>query len=127
MTELSKSDLPHHAASFDTPPTSNNIFESLSTRWIVKPFHFKPPTGRPQTDKTEEPSQDRTEVSLTIDFQFSNPIYAALSKAVAPKVAGIMIEAFEVRAKHLLGGSGSSIKDNGSLGDAVRAGQKMNA
>lgn len=127
VTELSKSDISHHSATFDSPTTLNNIFKSLSTRWVVKPFHYKPPTGRPQTDMTEEPSQDRTEVHLIIDFQFANPIYAALSKAVAPKVAGIMIEAFEVRAKYLLNGSGSNIKNKGSLGDAFNAGKKMDA
>jgi len=127
VTELPKSDIPHHSATFDSPPTSNNIFKSLSTRWVVKPFHYKPPTGRPQTDKTGEPSQDRTEVHLIMDFQFANPIYAALSKAVAPKVAGVMIEAFEVRAKHLLGGSGSGIKEEVSPGYTLPAGQKMDA
>jgi len=101
-TTLPKSDIAHHSATFNSPRTANNIFDSLSTRWIVKPFHFKPSTGHPQTEKTEEPAMDRTEVHLTIDFRFANPIYAAMSKAVAPKVAGVMIEAFENRAKELL-------------------------
>jgi coenzyme Q-binding protein COQ10 len=127
VTELPKADVPHYSATFDSPMISNNIFKSLSTRWVVKPFHYKPPTGMPQTDMTEEPSQDRTEVHLIIDFQFANPIYAALSKAVAPKVAGVMIEAFEVRAKYLLERSGSSIKEKGSLGDAFNAEKKMDA
>ena len=46
---------------------------------------------------------------LKLDFQFSNPVYAALSKAVAPKVAGVMIEAFEVRARKLLDGPGAAV------------------
>jgi coenzyme Q-binding protein COQ10 len=110
VTTLPKSELSHYSGNLDSSPTSNSIFKSLSTRWNIKPFHFKPPTGRPQTDLTKEPAKDRTEVHLTIDFQFANPIYTALSKAVAPKVAGLMIEAFEQRAKQLLDTSSSTIQ-----------------
>jgi len=125
-TELSRSDIAHHSATFDSPTTANEIFKSLSTRWVFKPFHYKPPTGRPQTDMTEHPSKDRTEVHLTIDFQFANPIYAALSKAVAPKVAGVMIEAFEVRAKALLG-TESSLQEARSAESMSNAREKMSA
>lgn len=76
---------------------------------MVKPFHYKPPSGEPRTDKREYPAREQTEVHLSLDFQFSNPIYAALSKAVAPKVAGIMIDAFEVRARKLLDGPGANV------------------
>lgn len=110
VTALPKSQLSHYPATSNSSPSANSIFKSLSTSWTVKPFMFKPPTGRPQTDNTKEPARDRTEVLLTIDFQFSNPIYAALSKAVAPKVAGIMIEAFEQRAKQLLENSNNTIR-----------------
>lgn len=111
VTTLPKSDLAHHSAALNAPAAANGVFQSITTRWTVKPFHYKPPTGRPQTDKTEHPARDQTEVHLTIDFQFSNPIYAALSKAVAPKVAGIMIEAFEVRARKLLDGPGAAVNE----------------
>jgi coenzyme Q-binding protein COQ10 len=119
VTTLSKSDLSHHSATFDAPATANAIFQSISTRWTVKPFHYKPPSGHPQTDITEHPARDQTEVHLTIDFQFSNPVYAALSKAVAPKVAGIMIEAFEVRARKLLDGPAAipeTLRSGGQFG-----------
>jgi coenzyme Q-binding protein COQ10 len=101
MTTLPQSDLSHHSATFDAPAVANSIFQSISTRWTVKPYHYQP-SSRSQMGKTPLSPRDRTEVHLTIDFQFSNPIYAALSKAVAPKVAAIMIEAFEVRARKLL-------------------------
>ncbi|KAE9366202.1 hypothetical protein N431DRAFT_386429 [Stipitochalara longipes BDJ] len=111
VTDIPKANLSHHSATFDAPATANAIFKSLSTRWTVKPFHYKPPTGKPQTDKTVHPARDQTEVHLTLNFQFSNPIYAALSQAVAPKVAGMMIEAFEVRARKLLDGPGSAVPE----------------
>ena len=119
-TKLPKSDLAHHAATFDAPAKANNIFKSLSTQWTLKPFHYKPPTGQPQTDKAVHPSRDQTEVHLSIDFQFANPVYGALSGAVAPKLAGIMIEAFEVRARKLLDGPGAALSREGSVLKAAR-------
>ncbi|CAG8955791.1 hypothetical protein HYFRA_00011660 [Hymenoscyphus fraxineus] len=104
VTSLPKSELAHHGNALSSPAEANSIFQSMSTRWTLKPFHFKPASGTPQTDKSEHDARDRTEVHLSIDFQFANPIYAALSKAVAPKVAGIMIEAFEARARKVLDG-----------------------
>ena len=112
-TTIPRQDVEHHTATYNSPAASNAIFTSLSTRWTVKPFHYKPPTGQPQTDEAIRSPIEQTEVSLNIDFQFSNPVYAALSKAVAPKVAGIMIEAFEARAKQLLEDSGLTIDDRG--------------
>jgi len=103
-TDLPKSSLQHHTNLTGTiqKDSGNQIFTSLSTRWVVKPFHYKPPSGQPQTDKAVHPPRDQTEVHLTIQFQFANPVYGALSKAVTPKVAGMMIEAFEVRARKIL-------------------------
>jgi len=114
VTSLPKKDLDHHASTINSPATANSIFQTITTRWTVKPFHYKPPTGIPQQDKTQHPAIDQTEVHLTLDFQFSNPIYAALSKAVAPKVAGMMIEAFEVRARKVLDGPGATDHHNAS-------------
>lgn len=125
VTNLSRSDLSHHSTTINSSTTTNNIFKSLSTRWVVKPFHSKPPTIQNHTNMAEEQPQDRTEVHLTIDFQFANPIYAALSKAVAPKVAGIMIEAFEVRANSLLGGSRCIVEEKHSLSDVSGIGKKV--
>ncbi|KAG0645230.1 Coenzyme Q-binding [Hyphodiscus hymeniophilus] len=112
VTTIPHSQLAHHKETLGGEAKANSIFRSIRARWAVKPFHYKPPTGRPQTDKTELPAMERTEVHLSLDFQFSNPIYAALSKAVAPKIAGIMIEAFEVRARKLLDGPGADIVED---------------
>lgn len=112
VTDIPKSDLAHHAETLESVSAPNDMFKSLSARWTLKPFHYKPPSGRPQTDKTEHPSRDQTEVHLMIDFNFANPVYAALSKAVAPKVAGMMIEAFEKRARKLLDGPASGVQNN---------------
>jgi coenzyme Q-binding protein COQ10 len=112
VTSLPHSQLAHHKDTLGAKAEANNIFQSIRTRWTVKPFHYKPPTGHPQTDKTEHPAREQTEVHLTLDFQFSNPIYAALSKAVTPKIAGVMIEAFEVRARKLLDGPGANVVED---------------
>ncbi|KUJ15582.1 uncharacterized protein LY89DRAFT_619616 [Mollisia scopiformis] len=125
VTSLKKSDLEHHSSTMDAPATANNIFKTISTRWTVKPFHYKPPTGVPQSDKTQHPARDQTEVHLTLDFQLANPIYAALSKAVAPKVAGIMIEAFEVRARKILDGPGAAVHGQNTRDGAFASSNKM--
>ena len=68
----------------------NAIFERLVTRWVVK-------------DGGEGESERGSVVSLSLEFGFKNPIYSAVSAALTPKVAGIMIEAFEKRAGEVLG------------------------
>ena len=49
--------------------------------------------------------KDSTEVSLALEFAFANPMYMALSAGAAPKVADIMIRAFEERVQKLLDGN----------------------
>jgi coenzyme Q-binding protein COQ10 len=111
ITKLPHSQLQHHSETLNIPAQANSVFQTITTRWTLKPFHYKPPTGQLQTDDTVHPSREQTEVHLSLDFQFSNPVYAALSKAVAPKIAGVMIEAFEVRARKLLDGPGAAVQD----------------
>ncbi|KAL2211989.1 hypothetical protein CC79DRAFT_1353918 [Sarocladium strictum] len=65
------------------------VFKSLVTRWHLK--------------ELETGDKPRTEVHLSIKYQFVNPLYAAVSSAVSDKVAGLMIEAFEKRAREQLG------------------------
>lgn len=122
-TTLPKSSLEHHTNLTGSMQKvgGNDIFTSLSTRWAVKPFHFKPSNGNPRSDKTIHPPRDQTEIHLTIEFQFANPIYAALSKAVTPKIAGLMIEAFEVRARKILDGPGAGINEKQPLDDKFSA------
>lgn len=78
------------------------------------------PGTNPGKIETEE-ARDRTEVFLTIDYVFTNPMYAAMSKAFAPKVAGFMIQAFENRAKMLLDGNGTGKE---ALNDTFKAGRE---
>lgn len=85
---------------------NTSIFTSLLSRWTLREFSFKPPPldgSPPQEGLASEPSVRRTEVGLVIEVQFASPVYAALSQAAAPKVAGIMIEAFEKRVREVLG------------------------
>jgi len=107
-SSLPASNLSHYSATLGcpNPRTSNNIFKSLSTIWKVIPLNDKPGIKQHQTDQTPL-AEYQTKVQLTIEFQFANPIYAALSKAAAPRVASIMIEAFEVQARKQLGIAGS--------------------
>lgn len=46
----------------------------------------------------------RTDVVLRIEYRFRSPVYNALSRVAAPKVAGRIIEAFEKRAAELAQG-----------------------
>ncbi|KAA8575760.1 hypothetical protein EYC84_004864 [Monilinia fructicola] len=92
VTSIPESTLPHHAETYHAPATANGIFQSLNTRWSLKPFRCPPRTDA--TTTTGHAAREQTEVHLTIEFQFANPLYTALSKAVAPQVAPKMIEAF---------------------------------
>lgn len=86
-TTLHKDQLSHHSqASIDAPATSNAMFKKMATKWSINPS-----------------GPDKAKVDLNIEFQFSNPLYGAVSKAAAPKLAETMIEAFEKRAKAVLG------------------------
>jgi len=62
----------------------DGILTHLMTRWTVTSI-----AG----------SKESTDVNLDIEFQFANPVYAAMSSAVADRVAEVMIEAFEQRVK----------------------------
>jgi len=44
-----------------------------------------------------------TEVELAVEFRFRNPLYGAVSLAAADGVAGLLVEAFEKRARSMLG------------------------
>ncbi|MCJ1380966.1 hypothetical protein MMC17_004075 [Xylographa soralifera] len=106
-TTLQASELPHYADAADDPADTpaNPLFTSLLTRWSLKSFPYKPPprSGKPQVDNAPPESKPRTEVALHIEVQFASAVYAALSQAAAPKVAGMMVEAFEKRAREVLG------------------------
>jgi coenzyme Q-binding protein COQ10 len=106
VSTIPKADLPHYSGTLHAPNPAHDNFKSLNTRWTFVPFHSKSPTGKLQTNEAVLPTEDhQTEVKLTIDFELANPIYAALTKTVSSKVASVMIEAFEARAKLLLHGT----------------------
>lgn len=109
---IKREELPHYYEGGEEEAGSeegnNPLFSSLLTRWTLREFPFKPPpaegTGRKVHDSgREEKSAPRTEVDLVIEVRFASAVYAALSQAVAPKVAGMMVGAFEERAREVLG------------------------
>lgn len=109
---IPRSQLPHyyedpeHSHDADKSAGNERIFTSLLTRWSLKEFPFKPPPpdGKPpQEGLASAPSTPRTEVNLIIEVRFASAVYSALSQAAAPKVAGMIIEAFEKRAGEVLG------------------------
>lgn len=112
---------PEHKEGSEKSAGNEGIFSSLLTRWSFKEFPFKPPPpdGKsPQEGNASSPSSPRTEVSLVLEVRFASAVYSALSQAAAPKVAGIMIDAFEGRAKELLG------EGTGQVSRAERDGER---
>lgn len=84
---------------------TGGVFSSLMTRWTLRQLPYTSPS--PSTSGREgilaqKGKPVKTEVDLAIELEFANPAYAALSQAAAPKMADIMIEAFEKRARSLL-------------------------
>lgn len=82
----------------------------LKTRWTVTHFPFKPAPVLEGGKRIQDgggagapEAEERTDIELTIEYKFANPMYEMMSKAVAGKVADKMIEAFEKRAAELLG------------------------
>lgn len=76
------------------------ILSHLLTRWTITGLNG----AAMGTRGGKGGSVPETNVELDIEFKFSNPMYAALSQTVAPKVASVMIEAFETRARKLMAG-----------------------
>ncbi|KAL8764733.1 MAG: hypothetical protein Q9209_007900 [Squamulea sp. 1 TL-2023] len=113
---IPKSNLPHYQDISTPSEEENSLFTSLLARWKFSEFPFKPlpPSDQsPQEGEAEaNPSHPRTEVSLLIEARFASAVYSALSQAAAPKVAGMMIEAFEKRARSVLG-KGHGVEDDG--------------
>ncbi|KAL7625433.1 Coenzyme Q-binding protein coq10, mitochondrial [Parahypoxylon ruwenzoriense] len=78
---------------------SGGVFKSLVTRWTVVPAA--------DADRSQH---DWSDVRLTIKYQFANPLYMAVSSAVADKVAPVMVEAFVDQAKRILGNTGREVE-----------------
>jgi coenzyme Q-binding protein COQ10 len=128
-TTLSREQLAHYdlEGQHNTAAQANDgILTHLLTRWTVRPFPFKPPPARgvvkDGTSVSGGASEEHTEVSLAIEYQFSNPVYSAMSGAVADKVAGVMIEAFKARVKQVLDG-GNGVPERGVGSVLFKSGQ----
>lgn len=122
-TQLARDDILHHEdgdQSTTSDPAfrehaqpSSQILTHLQSRWTLNPFPFKPAplqdklrgVADPQS-KTDATAREQTEVHLSLSFAFANPVYQAMSSAVTPKVAGMMVEAFEKRVKDVIDGPG---------------------
>jgi len=99
-TEIPASLLAQHDLSDPGPPSpssgsDNAVFKSLVTRWTITPDEAR--------TKRDMYQHEWTKVRLDIRFAFASPLYAAVSSAVADKVAPIMIDAFDKRARTILG------------------------
>ncbi|TLD39580.1 cyclase/dehydrase family protein [Venturia nashicola] len=113
VTTLRKDLIQHHRDDFQSSSAvENGILTQLLTRWTVRDFPSKPPPD----ESAGHPPKEHTQVSLTIEYQFSNPMYSAMSGAVADKVAGFMIEAFEGRVKAVLDGGTDAHRKSGVEG-----------
>lgn len=86
-TSLKPEDVAHHLAAQQGSRESdeNALLTHLRSKWSI-----------------EAMENNTTQVSLAVEFAFSNPLYAALSGNVAPKVADFMIRAFEKRVQEVL-------------------------
>ncbi|KAI8633092.1 hypothetical protein F5Y19DRAFT_287648 [Xylariaceae sp. FL1651] len=80
------------------------VFKTLVTRWTVTPVEENTRKGNGEGAVAKTGAQrEWSDVHLSIRFQFANPLYGAVSSAIADKIAPIMIEAFVERAKKVLG------------------------
>jgi coenzyme Q-binding protein COQ10 len=87
-TSLPRDEIAHHledAKARNRSSGDNGLLNHLRSKWTI-----------------EELGKDKTGVTLALEFAFTNPFYAALSGGVAPKVADVMIKAFEQRVVALL-------------------------
>lgn len=78
----------------------NGVFETVRTRWEIRPEEVVNNNNNNNNDINEI---ENSVVDLKIDIGFTSPLYAALTQAVIPKVAGVMIDSFEKRARQVLG------------------------
>ena len=96
-TSLKIDDIAHHLdgekQGTERKQGENGLLTHLRSTWTV-----------------ESIQNDQTQVSLAVEFAFANPMYAALSGGVAPKVAEFMVKAFEKRVQELLNNNPDMVK-----------------
>ena len=88
--------------------TTEGPLAHLRTRWTVGGYPHKPaPGGAEGTHdaniEQHTSAEEKTDVSLAVEYRFKSPVYDILSQAASYKVADMMIEAFEKRLKEVLG------------------------
>jgi coenzyme Q-binding protein COQ10 len=102
-TELPTADIQHHLAQgtrgADVERHGSGLLTHLRSRWTIEALG----------------SGKETEVTLSLEYAFANPMYEMLSAGAAPKVAEMMIKAFEERVRSLLDSDVS--KSNARLED----------
>ncbi|KAK4211651.1 dehydrase and lipid transport-domain-containing protein [Rhypophila decipiens] len=76
------------------PFVESGLFESLVTRWTVRPLN------------TAGATEQTSEVTLTVKFQFVNAMLGHAVGQLAKEKANEMIQAFETRARQLYGKKG---------------------
>ena len=84
---------------------ASTAIRSLKARWTLRAVEGTTAGGKPGDSVTEDDATSgrSTMIKLNIEYAFANALYEAMGAAFAPKVAGMVIEAFEKRAKFLLG------------------------
>lgn len=115
-TSLAKEEIAHHldgqaAESRGKEGGSKGLLTHLRSKWTV-----------------QELGKNSTCVTLSVEFAFSNLLYAALSGGAAPKVADFMIKAFEQRVKALLEQNPDMVQANLAEldGSALRKSERTN-
>ncbi|KAJ1309209.1 hypothetical protein OPQ81_004878 [Rhizoctonia solani] len=89
--------------------SSTPLFKHLETTWSFQPASASSPhptnTASPpsSTDTEAGPNKGPTLLSIDLDYQFINPLHAAVSKAAFERVSGMMVQAFERRCLEVYG------------------------
>ncbi|KAK3048313.1 Coenzyme Q-binding protein coq10, mitochondrial [Extremus antarcticus] len=127
-TSLPPEQIEHHSS---RPPAgedrsrNESVLSHLSTKWTLRPYHYKPPPTSAMSKETthmnhqetsEVDAQEKCEVHLAILYKFANPMYGIMSQAAAPKVAEKMIEAFERRVQAVVEGPSHALKERKGVG-----------
>ncbi|KAG6116029.1 hypothetical protein E4U13_002178 [Claviceps humidiphila] len=75
---------------------ASSVLKSIVTEWQVRPVlaHETSPSSI---------SSPKTQVSLTITYEFANPLYMAVTSVVSNEVAEMLAEAFQKRVVEQLG------------------------
>ncbi|KAI0379938.1 hypothetical protein F5Y04DRAFT_258745 [Hypomontagnella monticulosa] len=114
VSEIPASELRAYGLVAEAPdPDSGDsgVFKSLVTRWTVQPARTRKTEGKEGGEGGKGGEEEEwSDVRLSIKYQFANPVYMAVSSAVADKVAPVMVEAFVERARRVLGETGRKVE-----------------